>query len=301
MELLADKVVRRFLAFKNQPKESKKSKIDRLAKFIRDKTGVGIGVAKDMADAVIRNRDLDRLAHQKGWPASNGHIEGPKGNLSFKDVKQELETTKTASMPFQEMAMAYLRQEGLSTPKARQWSKDMAKALARVIPNARPVQEVLHNIQLEEEAEERVHLAFSQVPVKWVNSKRAEFEVIGKDLEPQRFAVSFHPQKGIYHKGRDERILGGYKVDFFRTKDEGAPWQWKMVEDPNINPIKVFSGVITAVKEFLKAKKPIALGFVADEANRARLYDRLLSKMVIPGYTGEIMEHGKYVILKESR
>jgi len=78
------------LAFKYQPKESKKSKVTRLSKFIRDQTGVGRGVAEDMADAVIRKRNLEALASQKGWPVEGTTIEGPKGKLSFKDVEAEL-------------------------------------------------------------------------------------------------------------------------------------------------------------------------------------------------------------------
>lgn len=154
MDHLSEEVVRRFQAFKHQPKESKKSKIDRLSKFIRGKSGVGIGVARDIADAVIRKRDVERLARQKQWPVSDGHIEGSKGKLSFKEVEQQLETTKTAALPFQEMAMVYLLQEGYPSSKARQWSRDMAKALARVVPSARPVQEVLQHIQTEEDEEE---------------------------------------------------------------------------------------------------------------------------------------------------
>jgi hypothetical protein len=86
----AANVVRRFLAFKYQPKESKKSKVDRLMKFIREETGVGRGVAEDIADAIIRGRDLDRLAVQKRWPLEDGVIEGPKGTLSVKDVEKQL-------------------------------------------------------------------------------------------------------------------------------------------------------------------------------------------------------------------
>lgn len=78
------------LAFKYQPKESKKAKVKRLTDFIRAQTGVGRGVAEDMADAVIRKRDLKALAYQKKWPVGDGKIVGPKGGLSFKDVEAEL-------------------------------------------------------------------------------------------------------------------------------------------------------------------------------------------------------------------
>lgn len=75
-------------AFRYEPKESKKSKIDRLRNFISKATGVGRRVAEDIADAVIRNRDLLRLAVQKGWPMNEeGFIEGVHGALHINEVK----------------------------------------------------------------------------------------------------------------------------------------------------------------------------------------------------------------------
>jgi len=87
---MALRVAAQFLAFKYQPKEKKKSKIDRLGKLIRDKTGIGRGQAEDIADAVIRKRDLDRLAVQKEWPVEGGVIEGPKGKMPLSKVKDAL-------------------------------------------------------------------------------------------------------------------------------------------------------------------------------------------------------------------
>jgi len=87
---LAATVFRRFLAFKYEPKESKQSKVDRLMRLIREKTGIGRGPAEDIADAVIRNRDLDRLAFQKQWPMREGVIEGPQGTLGIDAVRAEL-------------------------------------------------------------------------------------------------------------------------------------------------------------------------------------------------------------------
>jgi len=93
----AEKVVARFLetnpgqlsdrlAFKYQPKESKKSKVDRLMRLITDQTGIGRGVAKDIADAIIRGRDVLRLAIQKGWPVVEGAIEGPRGTYQLNEA-----------------------------------------------------------------------------------------------------------------------------------------------------------------------------------------------------------------------
>ena len=87
---LPDRIVRRFLAFKYQTKESKKNKIDRLAKLIRERTGISKGLAEDIADAVIRKRDLPRLALQKGWPLEDGEITGSRGSLQVSEVEAAL-------------------------------------------------------------------------------------------------------------------------------------------------------------------------------------------------------------------
>lgn len=90
-DTMALRVAARFMtAFKYKPKEKKKSKIDRLGKLIREKTGIGRGQAEDIADAVIRKRDLDSLAHQKGWPVEDGVIEGDKGTMTLKAVQEAL-------------------------------------------------------------------------------------------------------------------------------------------------------------------------------------------------------------------
>lgn len=87
----AERVVRRFLAFKYKPKESKRSKVDRLSKMIREKTGISKKVAEDIADAVIRKRDLPRLALQKGWPMKEDVVEGPKGSVTTKELQDALD------------------------------------------------------------------------------------------------------------------------------------------------------------------------------------------------------------------
>lgn len=88
---MAQRVAARFLeSFKYQPKEKKKSKVERLTKLIREKTGIGRGTASDIADAVIRGRDLDALARQKDWPVQDGDIKGPKGTMAVTEVKGAL-------------------------------------------------------------------------------------------------------------------------------------------------------------------------------------------------------------------
>jgi hypothetical protein len=76
-----DRVVARHLAFKYDQKESKQSKVDRLAKQIREATGLGRGVSEGIADAIVRGREVARLAIQKAWPIQDGIIEGPSGEL----------------------------------------------------------------------------------------------------------------------------------------------------------------------------------------------------------------------------
>lgn len=90
METIVQNVVRRFVALKYVPKEKKKNKAERLAKFIREKTGLSNAHAQGIADAIVRGRDLEALALQKNLPVEGGKIEGPKGSISVDKVKAEL-------------------------------------------------------------------------------------------------------------------------------------------------------------------------------------------------------------------
>ena len=90
MTTVEERIVRRFLAFKYQPKEKKKAKVDRLMRFIRDETGESRGVATEIADAIVRGRDVERLALQKGWPLDGSKIIGPQGDLSVERARAEL-------------------------------------------------------------------------------------------------------------------------------------------------------------------------------------------------------------------
>ena len=82
------------VAFKFQPKEKKQNKVDRLMKEIREATGISRSQAEDIADAIIRNREIERLAIQKGWPVEDGQIVGPNGSINLR----QLQNSRTASL-----------------------------------------------------------------------------------------------------------------------------------------------------------------------------------------------------------
>ena len=103
METIVARVVRRFVALKYVPKEKKKSKVERISKFIREKTGLSNSLADKVADALMGNRDILDLARQKGLPVKEEEVEvsdgefetkamikGPKGSVSVEDVKAKL-------------------------------------------------------------------------------------------------------------------------------------------------------------------------------------------------------------------
>jgi hypothetical protein len=75
------------LAFRYQQKTQKKTLIAKLIQFLRDATGIGRGVAEDIASAVVRGRELARLALQKGWPVDEaGYVVGPKGRYPLANL-----------------------------------------------------------------------------------------------------------------------------------------------------------------------------------------------------------------------
>ena len=89
---LAYRVARRWtMSFKYQPKEKKRSKVERLMKVLREQTGISRNMAEDIADAIVRGRDTDSLARQKGWPVENGVINGPDGELSVSNLRSQAE------------------------------------------------------------------------------------------------------------------------------------------------------------------------------------------------------------------
>jgi hypothetical protein len=77
------RVARRF-AFKYGPKETQQNKIDKAKKLIADKAKISNGVAGAIADALIRGRDVVRLAIQKGWPIDEDGI--INGKLDLREV-----------------------------------------------------------------------------------------------------------------------------------------------------------------------------------------------------------------------
>ena len=81
MDPLAIRVARRFVSFRFEPKETKVHRVDRLAQGIRENTGLSKGMSEAIADAVIRGREVERLAMQKGWPIEDGLIVGPSGTM----------------------------------------------------------------------------------------------------------------------------------------------------------------------------------------------------------------------------
>jgi uncharacterized protein YoaH (UPF0181 family) len=79
------------VAFRYVQKETKQHKVERLAQYLREKTGISSGKASDIADAIVRNRDVEGLAVQKGWPVNEaGRVEGPRGAVSFDEIRRQV-------------------------------------------------------------------------------------------------------------------------------------------------------------------------------------------------------------------
>jgi hypothetical protein len=80
------------VAFRYVQKETKKHRVERLAQIIRDKTGISKGKAGDIADAIVRNRDVESLALQKSWPVNEqGDIDGSSRPSSHGPPGQRLD------------------------------------------------------------------------------------------------------------------------------------------------------------------------------------------------------------------
>jgi hypothetical protein len=83
---IAQRVARRF-SFKYEPKETKQHRVEALGRRIHEATGLSKGMSESIADALVRGREVLRLAIQKGWPISDGGvIEGPNGTLSLDSI-----------------------------------------------------------------------------------------------------------------------------------------------------------------------------------------------------------------------
>jgi len=86
----ATRVAERF-AYKFKPKESKESKVDRVGRLIRDRTGLGKGVSEAIADALVRSsRDIERLALQKKWPIEDGSVVGESGSVTIQELRDSI-------------------------------------------------------------------------------------------------------------------------------------------------------------------------------------------------------------------
>ncbi len=82
-----ERVVSRFLSGKFEYKETKQHKVEKIRDAIRAATGIMKGIAEDIADAIVRKRDLDALGRQKSWPVNEaGVVVGPKGTFDPKSV-----------------------------------------------------------------------------------------------------------------------------------------------------------------------------------------------------------------------
>lgn len=122
-------------------------------------------------------------------------------------------------------------------------------------------------------------------PFEW-RGDIATFEVDGTKFEVQFKGKSInHPKYGG---------IRGFEAGFYRKQDKGAPWQYKPTGEGNA--FAIFATVTAIVKDFLTKRKPEYVWFVADEPQRERLYNRLLKKLVVPGYEAEITDDGKYTL-----
>lgn len=79
---LVSKVASRWAKFK----ETKETKVERVKKIIRDATGLSGGKSEQIADAIVRGREVERLAIQKGWPIEDGVIHGDGGSIALSDI-----------------------------------------------------------------------------------------------------------------------------------------------------------------------------------------------------------------------
>jgi len=73
--------------FQDIRQETKKTRMNRIVKRLREETGISREKAEDIADAVLRNRDLDTLARQKSWPMYEGTVEGPRGSIPVMELR----------------------------------------------------------------------------------------------------------------------------------------------------------------------------------------------------------------------
>ncbi len=125
----------------------------------------------------------------------------------------------------------------------------------------------------------------SVLPFTW-HRDLARFDVEGTTFEVEfKYRRINHPKHGG---------IEGYQVSFYKQRDKDAPWQYKPTGEGNALPI--LGTVSAVVRDFLVKRKPKYIWFVADEPARERLYNRLIRKLVVPGYDAEITDQGKYTL-----
>ncbi len=91
MDPLALRVAARFKdAFKYDDKEKKTSKVERLTKVLREKTGLSRSMGETIVDALVRGREVERLAMQKSWPIEDGTITGPDGTMTLAALREQM-------------------------------------------------------------------------------------------------------------------------------------------------------------------------------------------------------------------
>ncbi len=88
MDPIARRVAQRW-AFRYEHKEKKEHKVERVRDVIRQHTGLSKSMAEAIADAIVRGREVERLALQKNWPVENGALHGPSGMLDLDKLPRD--------------------------------------------------------------------------------------------------------------------------------------------------------------------------------------------------------------------
>lgn len=135
-QILARRIVARLIEAKPyvKDKETKEHKAEKLADKIRDATGISKGMAENIADAIVRGREVLRLALQKSWPISeDGTIEGPKGSLELKDLSMAKTASVSDAAIKKDLVDSFEKPEDLEDPAERiEAVKDIDKELKKL-------------------------------------------------------------------------------------------------------------------------------------------------------------------------
>jgi len=135
-QILARRVVARLVEAKPyvKDKETKEHKADKLAEKIRDATGISKGMAENIADAIVRGREVLRLALQKSWPISeDGTIEGPKGTIDLSDLSMAKTAAVSDAAIKKDIVDAFEKPEDIEDPAEQiDAIKDISPQLQRL-------------------------------------------------------------------------------------------------------------------------------------------------------------------------